>query len=47
MSVRFCLSCDLLNVILSSSKFVFFSMKICIVVADVVMQLHVPTKSVM
>ena len=44
-SLRFCLSYDRLNVILSPSKFI--SMKICIVVKDVVMRLLVPAESVM
>ena len=44
MSVRFCLSYDLLNVILSPSKFI--SMKICIVVIDDVKKLLLPADSV-
>ena len=44
MGVRFCLSYDLLNVILLPSKFI--SMKNCIIFTDVVMLL-VPTESVM
>ena len=46
-SVRFCLSYDLLNAILSPSKFVDFNKKKCIVVTDVIMALLVPAKSVM
>ena len=44
MRVRFCLSYDLLNEILSPSN---ISMKIYIVVTDIVMMLLVPADSVM
>ena len=44
MSVRFCLSYDILNVIFSPSKF-FISMKICIVVTDTVMMILDPPES--
>ena len=44
MSVRFCLSYDLLSVILFLNLFI--SMKICIVVTDENMALLVPTESV-
>ena len=42
MIIRFCLSLDLLNGILSPSKFIL--MKICIVVADFIITLLVPAK---
>ena len=45
-SVRFCLSYDLINVILSPLKFIYFN-EIYIVVTDVVMMLLFPTESVM
>ena len=46
-SERLCLSYDLLYAILSPSKFVYnISIKICIVVMDVVMMLLVPAYSV-
>ena len=44
-SVRFCLSYDLLNAFYRL-KCVFISMKICVVVTDVVMTLFFPTESV-
>ena len=44
-SVRFCLSYDILNGILSLSKCVDFSDN-CIVITDVVMTLLVPAESV-
>ena len=44
-SVRFCLSYDLLDAVLSL-KIVFISMEMCIVVTDVVMMLLVPAESV-
>ena len=45
-SVKFCLSYDLIKVILSHSRIVI-SMKICIVIMDVAMTLLVPDESVM
>ena len=44
--VRFCLSYDLLNAILSQSKFVYFK-EILNCLTDVVMTLHVPAERVM
>ena len=46
MSVRFCLSYDLLNVIYRLKR-LFISMKICIVVTDMVMTLLILAESVM
>ena len=46
MSVRFCLSYDLLNVILSPLKFVYFKENLHFGM-DVVMALLVPIESVM
>ena len=40
-SVRFCLSYDLLNAVLSPSKFVYIHENICIIVMDAVMILLV------
>ena len=45
-SLRFCLSYDLLNVILSPSKFVYFNENL-LVVTDVPMALLAPAESVM
>ena len=42
MSVRFCLSYDILNAIFVAIKVCFFLKKICIVLTDVVMTLLVP-----